>query len=218
MPAATCGPRGAPRSIHSTLPAPGHRARFWVEDAHGTAGSQHAHFTETASTCGCQHTGQTRCQRDKNTHSVAQQGHWGITPSSCPAARTQGRHGAPSAGAAAAVSVLTRGRARACRQGEVLAWGINDFGQLGNGSTFYETSPTPVAGLEGAQIADVEAGGWHSLALTAGGGAPWAARPLPAAVGHGTWAPTVSVLTQRCRVAGACWRSPLRRVRQLCAR
>ncbi len=31
-----------------------------------------------------------------------------------------------------------------CRQGEVLAWGINDFGQLGNGSTFYETSPTQV--------------------------------------------------------------------------
>jgi len=88
--------------------------------------------------------------------------------------------------------VLTRGRARACRQGEVLAWGINDFGQLGTGSTFY------------AQIADVEAGGWHSLALTAGGGAPWAARPLPAAMGHGAWAPRVSVLTQRCRLAGAC--------------
>lgn len=86
----------------------------------------------------------------------------------------------------------------------MLAWGINDFGQLGNGSTFYETSPTPVAGLEGAQIADVEAGGWHSLALTAGGGAPWAARPLPAAMGHGAWAPRVSVLTQRCRLAGAC--------------
>ena len=30
------------------------------------------------------------------------------------------------------------------RAGEVLAWGINDFGQLGNGSTFYETSPTKV--------------------------------------------------------------------------
>lgn len=30
------------------------------------------------------------------------------------------------------------------RAGEVLAWGINDFGQLGNGSTFYETEPTKV--------------------------------------------------------------------------
>ncbi|KAK9838506.1 hypothetical protein WJX81_003780 [Elliptochloris bilobata] len=55
------------------------------------------------------------------------------------------------------------------KQGEVLAWGINDFGQLGNGSTFYETSPTQVVGLEGVQTADVEAGGWHSLAITTDG-------------------------------------------------
>lgn len=51
-----------------------------------------------------------------------------------------------------AVSTLDRVCMCACmtastvptRQGEVLAWGINDFGQLGNGSTFYETSPTQV--------------------------------------------------------------------------
>ncbi|CAL5222769.1 g5181 [Coccomyxa viridis] len=53
--------------------------------------------------------------------------------------------------------------------GEVLAWGINDFGQLGNGSTFYETSPTKVVGLESVRIADIAAGGWHSLALTTEG-------------------------------------------------
>ena len=29
----------------------------------------------------------------------------------------------------------------------MLAWGINDFGQLGNGSTFYETEPTKVHSL-----------------------------------------------------------------------
>ncbi len=29
------------------------------------------------------------------------------------------------------------------------AWGINDFGQLGNGTTFYETSPTRVVDLAG---------------------------------------------------------------------
>jgi alpha-tubulin suppressor-like RCC1 family protein len=52
----------------------------------------------------------------------------------------------------------------------VLAWGINDFGQLGNGSTFYETSPTKVVGLESVRIADIAAGGWHSLALTTEGG------------------------------------------------
>jgi hypothetical protein len=54
----------------------------------------------------------------------------------------------------------------------VLAWGINDFGQLGSGSTFYETSPTKVVGLEDVRIADIVAGGWHSLALTTEGGAP----------------------------------------------
>lgn len=55
----------------------------------------------------------------------------------------------------AAVSTLDRVCMCACmtapvvpsRQGEVLAWGINDFGQLGNGSTFYETSPTQVQRL-----------------------------------------------------------------------
>ena len=52
----------------------------------------------------------------------------------------------------------------------MLAWGINDFGQLGNGSTFYETSPTKVVGLESVRIADIAAGGWHSLALTTEGG------------------------------------------------
>ncbi len=57
------------------------------------------------------------------------------------------------------------------RAGEVLAWGINDFGQLGNGSTFYETSPTKVLGLEDVRVADIVAGGWHSLALTTEGGA-----------------------------------------------
>ena len=57
-----------------------------------------------------------------------------------------------------------------CRAGEVLAWGINDFGQLGSGSTFYETSPTKVVGLESVRIADIAAGGWHSLALTTEGG------------------------------------------------
>ena len=52
----------------------------------------------------------------------------------------------------------------------MLAWGINDFGQLGNGSTFYETSPTKVVGLESVRIADIATGGWHSLALTTEGG------------------------------------------------
>mmetsp|Transcript_5358 Transcript_5358/g.15331 ORF Transcript_5358/g.15331 Transcript_5358/m.15331 type:complete len:664 (+) Transcript_5358:598-2589(+) len=54
-------------------------------------------------------------------------------------------------------------------KGEVFAWGINDFGQLGNGTTSYATSPVKVVGLEDLPIADISAGGWHSLALTTTG-------------------------------------------------
>ena len=57
------------------------------------------------------------------------------------------------------------------RDGEVRAWGINDYGQLGNGSTTYETKPCAVVGLEDVHVADVAAGGWHSLAISRQGGA-----------------------------------------------
>jgi len=50
------------------------------------------------------------------------------------------------------------------RGGQVLAWGTNDFGQLGIGSTEYATDPVPVEDLE-RDIAEIRAGGWHSLAI-----------------------------------------------------
>ncbi|KAI8473148.1 MAG: regulator of chromosome condensation 1/beta-lactamase-inhibitor protein II [Monoraphidium minutum] len=53
--------------------------------------------------------------------------------------------------------------------GEVFSWGTNDYGQLGNGSTCYSTVPEKVVDLDGIPVADVAAGGWHSLALTSGG-------------------------------------------------
>ena len=54
--------------------------------------------------------------------------------------------------------------------GGVRAWGINDFGQLGTGSTTYETQPAEVLGLPEGGAADIAAGGWHSLALSGEGG------------------------------------------------
>lgn len=54
--------------------------------------------------------------------------------------------------------------------GQVWSWGINDFGQLGNGTTSYATAPQRITeGLEGVHIADIAAGGWHSLAISAEG-------------------------------------------------
>mmetsp|Transcript_2873 Transcript_2873/g.7350 ORF Transcript_2873/g.7350 Transcript_2873/m.7350 type:complete len:538 (+) Transcript_2873:196-1809(+) len=48
--------------------------------------------------------------------------------------------------------------------GQVLSWGTNDFGQLGIGTTEYATLPVPVEDLD-PDIADIFAGGWHSLAI-----------------------------------------------------
>jgi alpha-tubulin suppressor-like RCC1 family protein len=50
-----------------------------------------------------------------------------------------------------------------------VAWGTNDFGQLGTGDTTYYTQPRMVQGLDHFSVADISAGGWHSLALSAEG-------------------------------------------------
>ncbi|KAL6774315.1 hypothetical protein ACKKBG_A24525 [Auxenochlorella protothecoides x Auxenochlorella symbiontica] len=54
-------------------------------------------------------------------------------------------------------------------EGQCLTWGINDFGQLGNGTTNYATVPEPVVGLEGVHVTAIAAGGWHSLAIASTG-------------------------------------------------
>jgi alpha-tubulin suppressor-like RCC1 family protein len=53
------------------------------------------------------------------------------------------------------------------RDGTVMAWGANNDGQLGDGTTEERDVPVPVSALSG--VAAISAGGFHSLALLAGG-------------------------------------------------
>ena len=54
--------------------------------------------------------------------------------------------------------------------GTVWAWGINNYGQLGNGSTSNSSTPVQVSGLSG--VTAIAVGYYHSLAVS--GGAVWA--------------------------------------------
>src|SRR5215472_12236013 len=53
------------------------------------------------------------------------------------------------------------------RSGTVMSWGINNVGQLGDGTTTNRTAPVPVKGLTGVKA--ISAGGFHSLALLGNG-------------------------------------------------
>ncbi|HOY54644.1 MAG TPA: hypothetical protein PL015_08205 [Opitutaceae bacterium] len=61
-----------------------------------------------------------------------------------------------------------------CSDGTVVAWGLNNYGQLGNGSTTYLPASTPVpvdmtGVLSGKTVVAVSAGAGHSLALCSDG-------------------------------------------------
>jgi alpha-tubulin suppressor-like RCC1 family protein len=59
---------------------------------------------------------------------------------------------------------------RAVSGGTVSAWGWNDLGQLGDGTTTNSPVPVPVSGL--GEVAGIAAGEQHSLALLRTGGIP----------------------------------------------
>ena len=50
--------------------------------------------------------------------------------------------------------------------GAVYSWGINDYGQLGDGTTINARDLVLVQGLEGVVVVDIACGGWHSVAIT----------------------------------------------------
>ena len=57
-------------------------------------------------------------------------------------------------------------------KGRILAWGTNDYGQLGLGATTAHTrdnSPAAPLGLEGVTVVDVASGGWHNAAVASDG-------------------------------------------------
>ncbi len=53
--------------------------------------------------------------------------------------------------------------------GAVFSWGINDYGQLGNGTTSNSKVPILVEGLQDVAIRDIACGGWHSVAISEAG-------------------------------------------------
>ena len=64
------------------------------------------------------------------------------------------------------------GHSVAIQNGGVCAWGFNEYGQLGNGTTNNSSAPSAVSGLSSG-VTVIAAGDYHSLAIQNGGAYAW---------------------------------------------
>jgi alpha-tubulin suppressor-like RCC1 family protein len=93
------------------------------------------------------------------------------------------------------VSNISAGYYHACgltALGGVKCWGDNRGGQIGDGTFDQRTTPTDVVGLTGGVVA-LAAGGFHTCALTAGGGVKCWGTNFSGELGDGTSVPNRNV-------------------------
>ncbi|MBO9665134.1 hypothetical protein [Dokdonella sp.] len=93
-------------------------------------------------------------------------------------------------GLGAGMRAITAGPTHACAltdAGDVLCWGNNEFGQLGDGTEANSVVPVPVSGLGPGTLA-IAAGADHSCALTAARGVKCWGRNESGQLGDGTFA------------------------------